>query len=182
MNNLFLFEIIFFEISSSQYIVFNSKNVNYFVIIVILHDINFACLMNLFTMIIIMSYMIFVVKFFDFDSFVIKFNAMFWYDRFDNFKNWNLFICSRRSIFAIAHFEQFLMYFSTCFFNMHVCCFLHSFESFDNVLMFWCFWIINLSNDLSYLFRCLCFFEYYFVSSQQRFENLLRYFIVCFSI
>ena len=77
MNNLSLFEIIFFEISFSQYIVFSNRNVNCFVVIVILHDINLACLINSFTTIIIISYVIFVVKFFDFESFIMKINALF---------------------------------------------------------------------------------------------------------
>ena len=137
MNNLFLFETIFFEISSSQYIVFNSRNVNCFVVIVVLYNMNFAYLMNSFTTIIIMSYVIFVVKFFDFESFVMKFNAMFWYDRFIDFNDWNLFICSKRSIFVIAYFKQFFMYFSTCFFN--ICMFVVFCTLLKVLITFWCF-------------------------------------------
>ena len=48
VNNLSLFEIIFFEISFSKNIVRNSKNANCFVDIVILHDMNLTCFVNFF--------------------------------------------------------------------------------------------------------------------------------------
>ena len=97
---------------------------------------NLACLMNSFTTIIIMSYVISIVKSFDFESSMMKSSAMFWYDRFDDFNDWNLSICSSRSIFVIAHFEQFFMYFSTCFFN--ICMFVVFCTLLRVLITFWC--------------------------------------------
>ena len=77
VNNLFLFEIIFFEISFSKNIVCNNKNANCFVDIVVLHDINLTCFANSSIIVIIMSYVTFVVVFFDFESFMMKFSAIF---------------------------------------------------------------------------------------------------------
>ena len=77
VNNLSLFETIFFEISLSKNIVRNSKNANCFVVIVILHDMNLTCFVNSSIIVMIMSYVTFVVKSFDFESLVMKFSAMF---------------------------------------------------------------------------------------------------------
>ena len=125
MKKLFRSLIVFHEISWYRINRSNIMNFNCFVVNFSLNDIKCEYFMNLSIIIKIKSYVISVVKFFDFDNLILKFIVISFHDNFDEF--WYCIFLYLTCVACMFFWQlwHFLMYVLTCCFmlkNKQCCC------------------------------------------------------------
>ena len=145
--------------SFSQNIVRSRENVNCSAVIVVLHDINLACFVNLFIIVVIMLYDVYVMKSVDSESSMMKFNVILWYEYSSVFSIWSFFyliesLCLPHRTFWAFFYVIFHVFFK----HEYVYYSLNLLESFCYFLMFHCFWLMHFSNDIFNFFWEFCLF------------------------